>query len=145
MTRELIDQGYEVIILDRAQRHLSYLEAVKDKITWCDCDTLDYGTVYRLFAEHQGGIEGIVHIAGLMGGPYFVSKPTQHVRINVLATLDIMEAARVFKVPRMVYISSGALYGERNDIPDESISMAPKRSLWRGQGLGRAFRAAIRQ
>jgi nucleoside-diphosphate-sugar epimerase len=122
---ELANKGHEVIILDRAQRRLSYLEPFDGKLTWCDCDTLDHGSIYSLFAKHQGGIEGIVHIAGLMGGPYFASKPLQHLSINVTGSLHIMEAARIFKVPRMVYISSGALYGERNDVPDEDIPMAP--------------------
>jgi nucleoside-diphosphate-sugar epimerase len=42
-----------------------------------------------------------------------------------MGTVDMLEAARIFGVDKFVYISSGAVYGPREDTPSESDPMAP--------------------
>ena len=42
-----------------------------------------------------------------------------------MGTVDMLEASRVFGVRRFVYISSGAVYGVRDDIPREDEPMTP--------------------
>jgi nucleoside-diphosphate-sugar epimerase len=39
--------------------------------------------------------------------------------------VDMLEASRIFGVRRFIYISSGAVYGVRDDIPREDQSMTP--------------------
>ncbi|MHC5034689.1 MAG: NAD-dependent epimerase/dehydratase family protein, partial [Planctomycetota bacterium] len=122
---ELAKDDRDVIVVDRSSRRLSYLESLADRIEFAPADLLDYASICRIFEEHKGRIEGIIHVGGLMGGPHFATDPRHHIRINTMGTVDMLEAARTFGVDRFVYISSGAVYGPREDIPSETDPMAP--------------------
>jgi nucleoside-diphosphate-sugar epimerase len=122
---EMIARGNEVIVTGHNPRKLSYLEDFSDRIKFVSADVIDNASVVRLFKEHQGKIEGVIHIAGLMGGPYFATKPRHHVQINVMGTLDMMEMSRIFGIERFVYISSGSVFGVRSDIPKEGDPLTP--------------------
>jgi nucleoside-diphosphate-sugar epimerase len=125
VTHEIARKGATAIVTGRSRRQLSYLERFADQIEFVSADVLDYASVCRVFKEHEGRIDGIIHIAGLMGGPYFATKPQYHIRVNTMGTVDMLEAARIFGVHRFVYVSSGAVYGPREDTPSESDPMAP--------------------
>jgi nucleoside-diphosphate-sugar epimerase len=122
---EAARQERNVIVTDRSRRRLNYLEDLEDYIEFESADLLDHASICRIFKEHEGEIEGIIHVGGLMGGPYFAAEPRHHVRINTMGTVDMLEAARIFGVSKFVYLSSGAVYGPREDIPSETDPMAP--------------------
>jgi nucleoside-diphosphate-sugar epimerase len=122
---ELIRSGEQVIVTGRNQRPVSYLKGMEDRITFVAADVVDQASIYRLFAEQKGAIEGVVHIAGLMGGPFFATNPRHHIYVNTMGTVDMLEASRVFGVRRFVYISSGAVYGIRDDVPREDEHLTP--------------------
>ena len=125
VSHEIARQGTTAIVTGRSGRRLSYLERFADQIEFVSADVLDYASIFRIFKEHEGRIDGIIHIAGLMGGPYFATKPQYHIRINTMGTVDMLEAARTFGVRRFVYVSSGAVYGPRDDSPSERDPMTP--------------------
>ena len=122
---ELIRSGEQVIVTGRNQRSVSYLKGMEDRITFVAADVVDQASIYRLFAAQKGAIEGVVHIAGLMGGPFFATNPRHHIYVNTMGTVDMLEASRVFGVRRFVYISSGAVYGIRDDVPREDELLTP--------------------
>jgi nucleoside-diphosphate-sugar epimerase len=122
---ELVHRGKSVIATGRSWRRLNYLEALEDKIEFFAVDVLDYASLCRLFKQYEGQIEGIIHIAGLMGGPKFALNPQYHVRINTMGTLDVLEMARIFGIEKFVYVSSGSIYGPRDDVPAESDPISP--------------------
>src|SRR5512133_3863957 len=112
---DLVKEGKKVIISGRSRHRLSYLEGMDNSIRFFAADVLDYASTFRLFKQFDGEIEGVIHIAGLMGGPHFATNPHNNIRINTFGTLDMLEAARIFGVKKFVYISSGSVYGKRND------------------------------
>jgi nucleoside-diphosphate-sugar epimerase len=122
---ELVHRGKSVIVTGRSRRRLNYLEDLEDKIEFFTADVLDYASVCRLFKQYEGQIEGIVHIAGLMGGPKFATNPQYHIRINTMGTVDLLEVARIFGIRKFVYCSSGSIYGPRDDVPAETDPMSP--------------------
>ncbi len=122
---EMIKRGQDVIVTGRNPRWVSYLQGMKSHIKFVPADVVDQASIYRLFAEHKGAIEGVVHIAGLMGGPFFATNPRHHIYTNTMGTVDMLEASRIFGVRRFIYISSGAVYGVRDDIPREDQAMTP--------------------
>lgn len=122
---ELIHGGKSVIATGRSWRRLDYLLGLEDKIEFFAADVLDYASLCRLFRQYEGQIGGIIHIAGLMGGPQFATNPQYHVRINTMGTLDVLEMARIFGIERFVYVSSGSIYGPRDDVPAESDPISP--------------------
>ena len=125
---EMIARGNDVIVTGHNPRTLSYLDPFKDRIEFVSADVLDSASVVHVFKEHQDKIEGVIHIAGLMGGPYFATKPHHHVQINVMGTLNMLEMCRLFGIERFVYISSGSVFGLRNDIPKEGDPLTPEES-----------------
>lgn len=122
---ELLTKGHDLIVIDRARRNLSYLAEFDDRIEYVDGDVLDQPTLWRAMEANRDRIEGIVHIAGFMGGPYYITKPHHHVEISIMGTMGVLEAARNFGVKKMVYISSGSVYGPRTDTPRETDPLTP--------------------
>lgn len=125
VTHELAQRGYRVIISSRSRHKVSYLKKFEDQIEFFKADVLDYASLFGLFEAYRGEIDGIVHIAGLMGGPYFATNPHLHIRINTMGTVDLLEASRIFGIKKFIYCSSGSVYGPRDDVPDEDVPMAP--------------------
>lgn len=122
---DLCAQGRDVIIMSRSQHRHDYLEPFAKRITFYSCDVLDYGGLYRMFKLHEKDIEGIIHIAGLMGGPSVALKPHYNLRINLVGTLEMLEAARTFGVKKFVYISSGSVFGKRSEVPRDDTPLSP--------------------
>ena len=122
---ELVERGKKVIATGRSKKRISYLEGMEDRIKFVPAEIMDQASLYRLFVQEKGDIEGIVHIAGLMGGPFFAANPRHHVYINTMGTVDMLEIARIFGIRRFLYISSGSVYGVRDDIPYEHEQLTP--------------------
>ncbi|MCK5516597.1 MAG: SDR family NAD(P)-dependent oxidoreductase [Desulfobulbaceae bacterium] len=122
---ELIKRGHKVIVLDRSRRNVSYLKDIEDKISFVSADVLDQASLYRIFLEQRDSLEGVIHIAGLMGGPLFGTNPRQNVYINSMGTVNMLEVSRLFDIKRFVYISSGSVYGIRDNIPLEDDPLTP--------------------
>lgn len=122
---ELVKSGQHVIVTGRNRRNLSYLKGMEDQIKFVAADVIDPPALYRLFVEQKGAIEGVVHIAGLMGGPLFATNPRHHIYTNTMGTVDMLEASRIFGIRRFVYISSGAVFGVRDNIPREDEPLTP--------------------
>ncbi len=122
---ELLKRGHRLIVADRTKRDISYLQDMEDRITHVPVDVLDQASLYSLFMEQKDSIEGVIHIAGLMGGPLFSKKPRHHIDINTMGTVNMLEVCRLFSVKRFVYISSGSVYGVRDNIPLEDDALTP--------------------
>jgi nucleoside-diphosphate-sugar epimerase len=122
---ELIKRGEKVIVTGRNRRRVSYLEGLGDHLKFVPADVVDQASLNRVFVEQKGAIEGVVHIAGLMGGPFFATNPRHHIYTNTMGTVDMLETSRIFGVRRFIYISSGAVYGVRDNIPREDEPLTP--------------------
>lgn len=125
IVKQLAEAGKEVIIFNRTHRRIDFLEGFGEKISFFKGDIQDLPSIFRLFKEHHTRIEGIIHIAGLMGGPYFASNPHLHININTMGTVNFLEAARIYDIKKFIFISSGSVYGERSDIPKETDPVSP--------------------
>lgn len=68
----------------------------------------------RDFIDFVGGIhpDAIIHLAALVSVPESIANPTLNDRLNFQATRIAAEAARRHQVPRIVFASSAAVYGD---------------------------------
>jgi nucleoside-diphosphate-sugar epimerase len=123
--RALVRRGHSVLVADRSTDRLTYLEELADAMRFSAVDLLDQASLYRLFVQEKGDIDGVVHIAGLMGGPFFATNPRQHIYINTMGTVDMLEISRVFGVRRFLHISSVSVYGVRDNVPLETDPLTP--------------------
>lgn len=77
--------------------------------------------------ETARGVDYIFHLAALVSVPESVEKPHETVEINVLGTLNVLDAARKQKVKKVVISSSAAVYGDNPTVPKiESMLPEPK-------------------
>lgn len=77
-------------------------------------------------ALHLGqGIDVIVHLAANTGVGPSVIDPRTDCMVNVVGTLNYLEAARLNKIPRFIFASSGAPVGEVNPPIHEELPPHP--------------------
>ncbi|MDO8541278.1 MAG: NAD-dependent epimerase/dehydratase family protein [Opitutaceae bacterium] len=70
--------------------------------------------------------DAIIHLAALVSVPESVANPELNYTLNVHATHLVAEAARTHRVPRVVFASSAAVYGDSTALPlHESIAGRP--------------------
>ena len=82
----------------------------------------DVGAVEELIeAILAHGVEAIVHLAYLLG-PEVERRPHASMRVNVLGTSNVLEAARLAKVRRVVWASSIAVYGPQSAYGDRAVT-----------------------
>lgn len=90
------------------------------------------------------GIDGIFHLAAIVSVQLSIEKPAECSRVNALGTVNVFEAARKAKVPRVVYASSAAIYGDNTRLPlAETETPAPLSPYgmdkWYGENVARLY------
>jgi NDP-hexose 4,6-dehydratase len=63
------------------------------------------------------GVEVIYHLAALIAIPYSYRSPRSYVETNVVGTLNVLEAARQLRTPRVVHTSTSEVYGTARLVP----------------------------
>ncbi|MBL8701187.1 MAG: NAD(P)-dependent oxidoreductase [Alphaproteobacteria bacterium] len=151
VVEHLLRQGRRVVALSHdaipgpAQATYATLPG---ELTAVAADIADPATLADLFRRHR--VEGAIHLAAVTAAAD--APPTQATRVldvNVVGTLALFEAARDARLRRVVYASSGAVYGDgafRDPPPDEANAPEPT-SLYGltkllGERLMLRFRAA---
>jgi NAD dependent epimerase/dehydratase len=76
-------------------------------------DVRDIASV-REFAD---GADVIYHLAALIAIPYSYRSPRSYVDTNVSGTLNVMEAARQLRTPRVIHTSTSEVYGTARSVP----------------------------
>lgn len=67
--------------------------------------------VHRVNALVAAGVDGIIHCGGISGPMVGRDHPAGLVGVNVGGTVNLLEAARLFGIPRFVFCSSIVAYG----------------------------------
>jgi len=115
----------EVIIYDMKNNHLEYLEKYKDKITFVEGDILDFARLADVINKYKKDIEGIIHTVAIMGE--FVSlNPYVNIKLNITGLLNVLEIARIFKIKKIVFTSTGAVYGLKKGKAREEDPVNPQ-------------------
>ena len=71
------------------------------------------------------GIDYIVHLAASTGVFQSVEKPRDDLHNNIIGTFNLLEAARIHKVARFIYASSGAVVGKNQPPIHENLVSRP--------------------
>jgi nucleoside-diphosphate-sugar epimerase len=72
---------------------------------------------YSLVNQAASGVDMIFHLAANVGRQKSLINPQIDSEINVIGTVNVLEAARLNKVKRIVYSSSAAIFGELLTMP----------------------------
>lgn len=120
VVRELLHEGHRPIIFEN-RMDVSLVPDIVDKLDIVAGDILDLASIIRVLKEFK--IKRLIHLAGLMPQEA-MADPMRGFNVNALGTVNILEAARIMDVERVVFASSkGALgtirgeYGHPNYKP----------------------------
>ena len=106
-----------IIAIDR-QRPAAH----DSRCDWCIADMRDLnGLVAAL-----DGIDRVVHLAGLKLADQSAHDPLEYFQVNGMGTANLMNAARLAGVDRVVYASTSHVYGAAGQAPlSEDLTPAP--------------------
>jgi len=110
---QLLAAGHEVVVLDNLSK--GHLAAVPEQGRLVEADLLDADAVQRVLGD--GGYAGVLHFAALSLVGESVAHPDRYYRNNVCGTLNLLDAMRASGVPRLVFSSTAAVYGEPTEVP----------------------------
>ena len=80
---------------------------------------------YHIVREAMEGVNYILHQAALPSVPRSVKDPLTTNEVNVVGTLNVLNAAKDCKVKRIVFASSSSVYGDLEVLP-KTEDMLPK-------------------
>jgi nucleoside-diphosphate-sugar epimerase len=110
----LLERGDAVVSLDATSLPPGAARALEP---YADCLYLERGSVLdparleALFDAHA--IERVIHAAAVTSGPAREARdPGAIVEVNLRGTINVLESARRHGVARVLYVGSGAAYGE---------------------------------
>jgi UDP-glucose 4-epimerase len=120
VTRLLLDAGHQVVVLDDLQT--GYADAVPAEAELVQGRVQDAAQVITPAA----GFDGVVHLAGLIAAGESMARPEIYWDNNVVGSLALIDAVRAAGVPRLVFSSTAAVYGNPTELPiTESAAKAP--------------------
>ena len=114
IVEELLNKGEKVRVLDNFStgRRENIKEFIND-IELIEGDIRSYHTVSRAVK----GVDIILHQAALPSVPRSINDPITSNEVNIGGTINILDAAREYKVKRIVYASSSSVYGDNPKLP----------------------------
>jgi CDP-glucose 4,6-dehydratase len=119
VTERLLEEGAEVIVLDRPPAELSRfrLLGLHDRCTAVSATLLDPESLGNALEEH--GIQAVFHLAATAIVGSATSSPLTTYEVNIRGTWNLLEACRVASEPpqRVVVASTDKAYGVHEDLP----------------------------
>ena len=116
--RHAVDAGHKVVLFDLAPNR-EYIQTVvgKDKADVVAADMRDLPAL--LSALQRYNVDTIAHTAGLIGSRVQENSYTGATN-NILGTINVLEASRLTKLRRVVYVSTFGVY-DRGKIKDSVV------------------------
>lgn len=109
-----IAAGHEVVILDNL--HTGKRENLHPAARFYEADLRNLEQIKQIFATERPTI--ISHQAALANVRESFDDPVGYVNTNVVGTLNLLEAARLYKTRKLIFASTGgAIYGDATQLP----------------------------
>lgn len=121
VAKHLLAAGHDVTVGDSLVK--GHRWAVPAGAELVEVDLLDQAAMRDLLAR---GFDAVVHFAALSLVAESVEQPVQYFRANVGGTMNVLDAMAAAGVPRLVFSSTAAVYGEPDEVPiQESAPTQP--------------------
>ena len=122
IVEELVRRGDTVRVLDNfSTGKRENLSPFLDSIELFEGDIRSY----HIVREAVQGVDFILHQAALPSVPRSIKDPLTTNEVNVVGTLNILNAAKDEGVKRIIYASSSSIYGDLETLP-KTEDMLPK-------------------
>jgi nucleoside-diphosphate-sugar epimerase len=128
LLRRLLWNGYQVICVDCLRYGGQSLIDIwgHPNFVFHRVDITNEGSVEDILRSHK--IDGIVHLAAIVGDPACKLEPDLARRTNLDAAVNLMENAKKFGVSRFIFASTCSNYGKMKDsdgFVDETAALNP--------------------
>ena len=114
----LAKNGEHVILYDINPTTPDCLDEESNNVEFIKGNVMDFPRLIDIFQQRKGEIDGIIHTVGIMG-EIVLTNPYGNVKLNIAGTHNMLEIARLFEIPKVVYTSTGAVYGALPGIASE--------------------------
>ena len=111
IVQRLLDLGHAPLVLDDLSS--GFAENLVPGVPFVEADVRDGDAVL----DAAEGCDVIVHLAASVGNARSIDDPIKDSEINVLGTLNVLLAARLHGLRRVVFSSSAGIFGELKTIP----------------------------
>ncbi|XP_061157540.1 UDP-glucose 4-epimerase isoform X2 [Syngnathus typhle] len=121
---ELIEAGYQPIVVDDCSNAIkagvpeSLLRIQKfldTSIEFHELDLLDKPALEGVFKKHS--FSAVMHFAGLKAVGESVQQPLRYFKVNLTATMNLLEVMQTYGVHNLVFSSSATVYGDPQRLP----------------------------
>lgn len=110
---ELINLGYEVIVIDNESSESHEQFYYNDKAKYYKLDICDPET-----KDLYNGVDYVFHMAAESRIPKSIENPVETVVTNVVGTTKVLQFSRDAGVKRVMYSSTSSGYGLKNSVPN---------------------------
>src|SRR3989338_3803968 len=108
----LVERGDDVRIVDNYAAGKRE-DRINPKATYHDVDIRDFEKLAPIFKEAIY----VFHEAALPRVQFSIDYPLESYSVNVMGTATVLRAAHQGGVERVIYASSGSVYGDQENIP----------------------------
>jgi UDP-glucose 4-epimerase len=117
---ELLESGYEVVILDNLcnskEESVNRIEQITGKkVKFYKTDMLDLDGMAEIFEKNE--ISAVIHFAGLKAVGESVEKPLEYYHNNITGTINLLRVMKRYGCKTIVFSSSATVYGVNNKAP----------------------------
>jgi UDP-glucose 4-epimerase len=118
---ELIDDGFEVILIDNLYNSEAVVAERIGKITGTKphleiFDICNREKLYYFFKRNKD-ISAIIHFAAYKAVGESVSKPLEYYRNNLVSLINLLDGMKEYNIPAIVFSSSCTVYGQPEVLP----------------------------
>ncbi len=121
----LAKSGQDIIIYDINNKSPEYLENIQGKLNFIQGDVLDFTKLKDIIKVYHRDIEGIIHTVAIMG-EFVPQNPYFNIRLNIIGLLNILEVSRMFGIRKIIFTSTGAIYGRKKGRAKEDDCIKPQ-------------------
>jgi UDP-glucose 4-epimerase len=108
----LVEAGHHVVVLDNLVT--GHAEAVPPGVTFIR------GRVHDMISDvlaPAAGFDAVLHFAAYIEAGESVRRPEKYWENNTIGSLRLLDAVRAAGVPRLVFSSTAAVYGDPDEVP----------------------------
>ena len=117
---ELLDNGYEVVVIDNLYNsNIDVIDSIKNitgkDFSFYQNDVCDLEVLEKIFNEHT--IDAVMHFAGYKAVGESVKKPILYYENNLVSTLHLCQKMIEHNCFKFIFSSSATVYGDPKILP----------------------------
>lgn len=117
---ELIDEGFDVIIIDNLSNSEKFILDRINKITgktplFFEKDLCIYNDIKDVFASHP--IDVVIHFAAFKSVGESVNEPLKYFQNNLSSLMNVLQAMQENNIKNLIFSSSATVYGQPEILP----------------------------